>query len=422
MGLTRWVWLVALSTGVANAVMPPIGYGGVDSDGLGGGHCESAAAALNQLDGIRGVTTTLCGGQYPWLYYDPYTGGPDAGHCEPAAAALNKLLGSNNISCDQAWGWLAVQDQADGPAVAAKLTAILQGPTCKHGNPISGPTGGGYCTQPCDRGWQGNNCDSPAPLFVCNSSSWRCVPAPATAPGSGENLPVCLTTCIKPPPPPPPPTPPPPPPTPPPPCRTAADCGAHQTCDTADGSCHCASGWTGAACGVCDRPCGDRGSCVSTGAYAGVCLCDSGYDGTNCSTLLYKSPLFLETQIVTPEWGTLLNDWAKQPVDQKWALCYSSDTMNKTTDEFHKRCDQYAPTVTVAHNSLGRTFGGFVRPSPAQPSCLPSRARPPGLPRARRRPTRPSRTALARLPCGCRAAFASPSRGSDPPLSLRAAG
>jgi hypothetical protein len=54
--------------------------------------------------------------------------------------------------------------------------------------------------------------------------------------------------------------------------------------------------------------------------------------------------------------------------------------MNKTTTEFHKRCDQYNKTLTVGHNSLGpgtsgtinrpdsligRTFGGFVR------SCMP---------------------------------------------------
>merc|ERR1719272_1595653 len=49
--------------------------------------------------------------------------------------------------------------------------------------------------------------------------------------------------------------------------------------------------------------------------------------------------------------------------------------MTKTPAEFHKRCDQYNKTVTVAHNSLGpgssgtlgrpdsligRTFGGFA--------------------------------------------------------------
>ena len=84
-----------------------------------------------------------------------------------------------------------------------------------------------------------------------------------------------------------------------------------------------------------------------------MCACDTGYGGDDCNTFLDRSALFPETQIVTPEWGALLNGWAKQPAGQKWALCYSSDTMDKTATEFHKRCDQYTPTVTVAHNSLG---------------------------------------------------------------------
>jgi len=43
------------------------------------------------------------------------------------------------------------------------LTAFLQGPTCKHGNPIPGPSGGGNCTGACDKGWQGINCEVPSP-------------------------------------------------------------------------------------------------------------------------------------------------------------------------------------------------------------------------------------------------------------------
>jgi len=339
MKLPICVWLVVLaSTGVANAMMPQIGCDGGDNGGLGGDDCGTWADALNALDGVSGVD---CGGDYPFLYVDPRGATATTPTCEASASALNKLDGVANISCDAYYGYFTVPG-ADCPAVPVRLTAILQGPTCKHGDPISGPTGGENCTgypnPSCDSGWKGSNCDLPVPRYVCNNSTYRCVPA--TAPGSGAFLTTCLKTCTKPPPP----------------CHTDTDCGAHKICDTADNSCHCASGWGGVTCSVCVKRCSGRGSCP----MSGVCECDTGYGGDDCSTFLDGSPLFNETQIVTQEWGALLNDWAKQPAGQKWALCYSSATMDKTTDEFHKRCDQYKPTVTVAHNSLGRTFGGFA--------------------------------------------------------------
>ena len=64
--------------------------------------------------------------------------------------------------------------------------------------------------------------------------------------------------------------------------------------------------------------------------------------------------LFPESRLITPAQGVLLNSWAKQPAEQHWKLCYTSLTMDKTPAEFHKLCDQYKPTVTVAHNSGGR--------------------------------------------------------------------
>ena len=168
-------------------------------------------------------------------------------------------------------------------------------------------------------------------------------------------------------------------------CRTAADCDAHQSCDVADGSCRCESGWSGPGCATCSKKhfCSGRGSCVLyPPTTPQLCHCDAGYSGADCSTFA-GSPLFPETKIVSPEWGTALDSMTHRsgvPAGQVWKLCYSSDTMNKTTAEFHKRCDQYNKTLTVAHNSLGpgssgtlgrpdsligRTFGGFVR------SCMP---------------------------------------------------
>merc|ERR1740130_718575 len=111
------------------------------------------AAALNKLDGVSGLE---CGGSYPFLF----TQGMD--ECKTVAAALNKLDGVGGISCDKEYTMLVVPNTIPVLwAGAARLTAILQGPTCKHGNPISGPSGGRDCTGACDKGWQGSNCDSP---------------------------------------------------------------------------------------------------------------------------------------------------------------------------------------------------------------------------------------------------------------------
>ena len=70
---------------------------------------------------------------------------------------------------------------------------------------------------------------------------------------------------------------------------------------------------------------------------------------------------FPESRLVNLAQGAQLNTWANQTVGQRWELCYSSFGMNKTAEEFHRRCDRFKPTITVAHNSLNRTFGGFVR-------------------------------------------------------------
>ena len=65
--------------------------------------------------------------------------------------------------------------------------------------------------------------------------------------------------------------------------------------------------------------------------------------------------LFPESRLITPAHAALLNSWAKEPAEQTWKLCYTTFTMSKTSPaEFHKNCDQYKPTVTVAHNAGGR--------------------------------------------------------------------
>ena len=109
------------------------------------------------------------------------------------------------------------------------------------------------------------------------------------------------------------------------------------------------------------------------------------------AALFPGSPMFPETKIISPKWGTALDEMMQHPTGkggpspvpagQVWKLCYSSDTMpcrrvakNCHVAEFHSRCDPHNITLTVAHTfhvksgTLGRpdslvgvTFGGFVR-------------------------------------------------------------
>ena len=86
------------------------------------------------------------------------------------------------------------------------------------------------------------------------------------------------------------------------------------------------------------------------------------------------SPLltpFPESRLIAPTQGELLNTWANS-TGQKWELCYTSFTMDKTSPaEFHRNCDQYKPTVTVARNSGGRGVCNKCArvPDPGQPPC-----------------------------------------------------
>jgi hypothetical protein len=184
-----WVWLAVLvssRTGVASAEMPEIRcahglyvegnlvvYTHTHDDWCGSSTaCRTVAAALNKLDGVSDV---LCFEDQCNLAASTFA------KCQLVAAALNSLAGVSTatIMClhyTQTAMWVNTTSPDNCTAVAARLTAILQGPTCKHGIPISGPTGGGSCAS-CDQGWAGSNCD-------CISQPW---PLP----------PSCPPTCIK---------------------------------------------------------------------------------------------------------------------------------------------------------------------------------------------------------------------------------
>eukprot|EP01046_Picozoa_sp_COSAG06_P055977 COSAG06_NODE_10452_length_1679_cov_1.444937_3_plen_239_part_00 len=131
------------------------------------------------------------------------------------------------------------------------------------------------------------------------------------------------------------------------------------------------------------------GSCVlRLSALAAASAAASATDAGARLTGLGAGAAFPESRLITHAQGMLLNGWANQTAGQRWELCYTSFAkMTKSVEEFHGSCDEYQLTVTVARNSLNRTFGGFVRAF-LPPSSLSSklvRMRPRGR---RRRPHR----------------------------------
>ena len=42
-------------------------------------------------------------------------------------------------------------------------------------------------------------------------------------------------------------------------------------------------------------------------------------------------------------------------------LLYRGSDHGFTPEDFHKRCDDKGPTVTLVHNSFNKTFGGFTK-------------------------------------------------------------
>ena len=116
-----------------------------------------------------------------------------------------------------------------------------------------------------------------------------------------------------------------------------------------------------------ENVCSGHGICEPS---TGACTCEGGYTGAECAT---KVTPFPGSRLITDEWGDSLDGWMQAKVKGKqWSLCFSSFTDDATTPStFHKQCDQYSTTLTVAHNSLNYTFGGYVRLPPAWfRSCL----------------------------------------------------
>jgi hypothetical protein len=74
-----------------------------------------------------------------------------------------------------------------------------------------------------------------------------------------------------------------------------------------------------------------------------------------------SSPVFAVASYITAE----MDAWLQaQPAigSEGWTVCFNSATDDTASPSiFHSRCDQFSESVSSAHNSLGYTFGGYVR-------------------------------------------------------------
>ena len=124
--------------------------------------------------------------------------------------------------------------------------------------------------------------------------------------------------------------------------------------------------------GSSNGPPGSRVSCSQE-----VCGGDSNWGHTDLEVWRLPPPpppppTFFGSRILTPTQQVTLSSWAPQGPTQQWTLCYSSFTDDASTPSiFHSQCDEYDVTMVVARNSLGYTFGGYVR-SPLRRFCLVS--------------------------------------------------
>ena len=109
--------------------------------------------------------------------------GKSSGHCKNALPPASSIFCEEALQHDQRVVHFLASPNGDD---CTRLTALLQGPTCKHGNSIPGPSGGGDCTGECDQGFMGGNCDTPT--VSCTAATWntsQCTAetCPASAPG-----------------------------------------------------------------------------------------------------------------------------------------------------------------------------------------------------------------------------------------------
>jgi len=154
------VWLVALgSAGVANAEIPHIGLASMRGNAFYVNKGTGCDRVINALNALEGVSTFECYSPQNSVEYFRTSAGVlnSSAGCDANAVALNKLE-PYYLTCHDYNGDHTGDLHGDNVGAVA-LVRYLQGPTCKHGNPIPGPKGGGNCTGSCDNDWKGRNCD-----------------------------------------------------------------------------------------------------------------------------------------------------------------------------------------------------------------------------------------------------------------------
>jgi hypothetical protein len=90
-------------------------------------------------------------------------------------------------------------------------------------------------------------------------------------------------------------------------------------------------------------------------------LCDD-----QCPVLLVLSQfcnadcLLSGTNLISESIGAALLNYP-EVLNHSWRMCYSSFFNATSPILFHSRCDACSTTLTVASNSIGYVFGGYVR-------------------------------------------------------------
>lgn len=125
----------------------------------------------------------------------------------------------------------------------------------------------------------------------------------------------------------------------------------------------CTDGFSGPSCECTPAQCGGHGACSGED---NICVCEPEYRGSNCTIEIPQ--YFTGSELIKPQWGETLNEWAGHD-GRFWELCYSTFTDPDavagndrfSSDSFHRTCDMYDITFSVARNTnYNQTYGGYA--------------------------------------------------------------
>ena len=64
------------------------------------------------------------------------------------------------------------------------------------------------------------------------------------------------------------------------------------------------------------------------------------------------------------------NEWFDEPQPDKWTLLYRATEHGFDVSEFHSRCDNKGPTITLVKSEFGGLFGGYTPISWTSPNMF----------------------------------------------------